>query len=173
VAAVSILGAGCHKKVAASAPPAPATRARVHCRRATARTGPEAHACPGLHGSRQTPHAGCRNPRRIDELLSRIQDAYFDYDRHILRPDAEALRADAKTLGLIVKDYPDYRLVVQGNCDERGSEEYNLALGDARANTSREYLASLGLPEECWQKNRRAPDHRGPGNRIMTSPQSP
>jgi peptidoglycan-associated lipoprotein len=114
---------------------------------------------------------------RIDELLARIQDAYFDYDRHILRPDAEeALRADAKTLGLIIKDYPDFKLVVQGNCDERGSEEYNLGLGDARAKTAREYLSSLGIPaaqinvvsfgkdkpvctehsEECWQKNRRA-----------------
>jgi peptidoglycan-associated lipoprotein len=66
--------------------------------------------------------------------------------------------------------------VVQGNCDERGSEEYNLALGDSRAKTAREYLASLGIPEAqmnvvsfgkdkpvctehdeaCWQKNRRA-----------------
>ena len=56
------------------------------------------------------------------------------------------MRADAKTLGLIIKDYPDFKLVVQGNCDERGSEEYNLGLGDARAKTAREYLSSLGIP---------------------------
>ena len=114
---------------------------------------------------------------RIQELLNRIQDAYFDYDKHSLRPDAEqALKDDARTLGEILKQYPDYRLTVQGYCDERGSEEYNLALGDKRASQAKEYLASLGVPgsqlktisygkehpvctdhdEECWQKNRRA-----------------
>ena len=114
---------------------------------------------------------------QIQELLNRIQDAYFDYDKHNLRPDAEqALVADAKTLGEILKDYPDYKLTVQGYCDERGSEEYNLALGDKRAKQAKEYLASLGVPgaqlktisygkerqvcsehdEACWQRNRRA-----------------
>jgi peptidoglycan-associated lipoprotein len=114
---------------------------------------------------------------RIQELLNRIQDAYFDYNKHNLRPDAEkALVADANTLSEILKQYPDYKLTVQGYCDERGSEEYNLALGDKRATQAKEYLASLGVPgsqlntisygkerpvctehnEECWQRNRRA-----------------
>ncbi len=114
---------------------------------------------------------------RIQDLLNRIQDAYFDYNKHSLRPDAEkALAADAKTLGDILRQYPDYKLTVQGYCDERGSEEYNLALGDKRAQQAKEYLASLGIPgqqlktisygkekpvctehdEACWQKNRRA-----------------
>ena len=114
---------------------------------------------------------------QIQELLNRIQDAYFDYDKHNIRPDAQAaLVADAKTLGEILKQYPDYKLTVQGYCDERGSEEYNLALGDKRAMQAKEYLASLGVPggqlntisygkekqvcsehdEACWQKNRRA-----------------
>jgi peptidoglycan-associated lipoprotein len=114
---------------------------------------------------------------RIQDLLNRIQDAYFDYNKHNIRPDAQAaLVADAKTLGEILRQYPDYKLTVQGYCDERGSEEYNLALGDKRADQAKEYLASLGVPgsqlktisygkekavctehdEECWQKNRRA-----------------
>jgi peptidoglycan-associated lipoprotein len=114
---------------------------------------------------------------QIQELLNRIQDAYFDYDKHNIRPDAQAaLVADSKTLGEILKQYPDYKLTVQGYCDERGSEEYNMALGDKRASQAKEYLASLGVPgaqlktisygkekqvcsehdEECWQKNRRA-----------------
>ena len=84
---------------------------------------------------------------QIQELLNRIQDAYFDYNKHSLRPDAEqALVADAKTLGEILKDYPDYKLTVQGHCDERGSEEYNLALGDERATQAKDYLPSLGVP---------------------------
>jgi peptidoglycan-associated lipoprotein len=114
---------------------------------------------------------------KIQDLLNRIQDAYFDYDKHTLRPDAEAaLKQDAQTLSDIIRQYPDFKLTVEGHCDERGSEEYNLALGDARAKQTKEYLAILGLPEnqlrlisygkdrpvcndhdeECWQKNRRA-----------------
>ncbi len=113
----------------------------------------------------------------IQSLLDRIQDVYFDYDKHAIRPDAEAtLQADAKTLREILKDYPTYKLTVQGFCDERGSDEYNLALGDARARKAEEFLENLGLPasqlrtvsygkekqvctehdEDCWQKNRRA-----------------
>jgi len=114
---------------------------------------------------------------KIDELLARIQDAYFDYDRHNLRPDAlKALESDSHELGEIIRQYPDFKLKVEGYCDERGSAEYNLALGDRRAAAAKEYLVSMGLPgdqltltslgkeqqictdhtEECWQKNRRA-----------------
>lgn len=114
---------------------------------------------------------------RIQDLLDRIQDAYFDYDKHDLRPDAEAaLQKDAQTLSEIIRQYPDFRLTVEGHCDERGSAEYNLGLGDARAGRAKEYLVALGLPgdqlrtvsygkerpvcndqnESCWQKNRRA-----------------
>jgi peptidoglycan-associated lipoprotein len=114
---------------------------------------------------------------RIQDLLNRIQDAYFDYDKHTIRPDAQAaLRTDAQTLADIIKQYPDFKLTVEGHCDERGSEEYNIALGDARAKQAKEYLANLGLPgeqlqvisygkdkpvcsdhdEACWQQNRRA-----------------
>lgn len=113
----------------------------------------------------------------IQELLDRIQDAYFDYNQHSIRNDAQAaLQKDAQTLAEIIRQYPDFKLTVQGYCDERGSEEYNLALGDARARQAKEYLATMGLPgdqlrtisygkdrpvcndhdEACWQKNRRA-----------------
>ena len=128
-----------------------------------------------VHTASRMPDQATKN--QIQELLNRIQDAYFDYDKHNIRPDAQAaLVADAKTLGEILKQYPDYKLTVQGYCDERGSEEYNLALGEKRADQAKEYLASLGVPdsqlktisygkekqvcsehdEECWQRNRRA-----------------
>ena len=114
---------------------------------------------------------------RIQDLLNRIQDAYFDFDKHNIRPDAQsALQSDANTLTEILRHYPDYKLTVEGYCDERGSEQYNLALGDARAKKAREYLVTLGIPsdqlrtisygkerqvcsehsETCWQQNRRA-----------------
>jgi peptidoglycan-associated lipoprotein len=114
---------------------------------------------------------------RIQDLLNRIQDVYFDYDKNNLRQDAlVALKSDAHTLADIIRQYPNFKLTVEGYCDERGSEEYNLALGDERAKRAEEYLVTLGLPENqlktvsygkerpvctehdeaCWQRNRRA-----------------
>jgi peptidoglycan-associated lipoprotein len=102
-----------------------------------------------------------------------LKDAYFDYDKADLRDDARsALAADAEWL----KKYRSIQFLIEGHCDERGTSEYNLALGDRRANAAREYLASLGIDgsrirtvsygkerpfctqstESCWQENRRA-----------------
>jgi peptidoglycan-associated lipoprotein len=123
---------------------------------------------------KQYPNAATR--ARIDELLARIEDAYFDYDKATIRPDAvKALQADSTELRTILAHYPDYKLTVQGHCDERGSEEYNIGLGDRRAAAAEEYLVEVGIPsgqlsvisygkerpvctehnEACWQKNRR------------------
>ena len=113
---------------------------------------------------------------RIDQLLAKIEDAYFDYDKASLRPDAiQTLAAASSELRNILRDYPDYKLTIEGHCDERGSAEYNLALGDQRATAAKEYLVQVGIPgdqlsvvsygkerpacsqsdESCWQKNRR------------------
>jgi len=113
---------------------------------------------------------------RIDELLARIEDAYFDYNQATLRPDAvNALQADSTELRDILRDFPNYKLTVEGHCDERGSEEYNVALGDKRAEAAKDYLVQVGIPsaqlnvvsygkerpvcedhdEACWQRNRR------------------
>ena len=110
--------------------------------------------------------------QRIEELT----DAYFDYDKSGIRDDAQAaLTGDAKTLNSILTDFPEALIYVEGHCDERGSAEYNLGLGDRRASAATAFLQSLGIPadrlktvsygkerpqcteatEECWQKNRR------------------
>jgi peptidoglycan-associated lipoprotein len=123
---------------------------------------------------RRVPDAATR--ARIETLLARIEDAYFDYDKHTLRPDAiKALQADSTELRDIVVQYSDYRVTIEGHADERGSEAYNLALGDARAKAAKDYLSSIGIPasqlaiisygkdkpvcdehdEACWQRNRR------------------
>ena len=85
------------------------------------------------------------------------------------------LQADSTELRDIIVQYPDYHLTIEGHADERGSEEYNLALGDARAKAAKAYLVQVGIPdaqlavvsygkdkpvceehdEACWQKNRR------------------
>ena len=173
--ALSLTFAGCAKKTAAKAqPPAPTPIAPAAASTSAPASSYSRPAQVASSTPPRTPDAATR--ARIQELLDRIQDAYFDYNQHTLRPDAEvALRTDAQTLADIIKQYPDFKLTVEGYCDERGSDEYNLALGDARAQQAKNYLATLGLPgnqlatisygkdkpvctehdEECWQKNRR------------------
>ncbi len=71
-----------------------------------------------------------------------LETIYFEFDDSGLRPDAKAeLRAGAERL----KQNPDVRIEVQGNCDTRGSAEYNLALGNRRAESAKRYLRDLGI----------------------------
>lgn len=79
---------------------------------------------------------------RLAQERGWIKDAFFEYDSSTLTQQArEALQASASWL----KGYPQYGLLVEGHCDERGTEQYNLALGDRRANAARDYLVSLGI----------------------------
>ena len=102
-----------------------------------------------------------------------VQDAFFDYDSYELRPDAQAATAQAASY---LAAHPAIRVVIGGYCDERGSAEYNLALGENRANAARTALTNAGVApsrlrvisygkekqfcteenEACWQQNRRA-----------------
>ena len=118
-------------------------------------------------------------PTRVftEELMRRVQDAYFDYDKSDIRDDARAtLTGNADALKALFSEFSSARVVIEGHCDERGSAEYNLGLGDRRANAAKEFLGQLGVPadrlsvisygkerpqcteseESCWQKNRRA-----------------
>jgi peptidoglycan-associated lipoprotein len=104
---------------------------------------------------------------------SALKDAFFDYDKADIRPDAQqALTADAEFL----KAHPEVKITVEGYCDQRGSEEYNLGLGDRRATGAKNFLTDSGVTsermstisfgkdrpfckeatEDCWQQNRRA-----------------
>jgi peptidoglycan-associated lipoprotein len=109
----------------------------------------------------------------MEELFTReVQDAYFDFNKADIRDDARtALTRTADFL----KKYPQVKVTIEGHCDERGSTEYNLVLGDRRGLAVRQYMISLGIPgarmtsvsygkehpfcsestEDCWQKNRR------------------
>jgi peptidoglycan-associated lipoprotein len=108
----------------------------------------------------------------INELFLRdVKDAYFDFNKADIRADArDALGKTAEFL----RNHPQVRATIEGHCDERGSTEYNLVLGDRRAAAVKNYLVSLGISadrltttslgkerpfctdstEECWQKNR-------------------
>jgi len=108
-----------------------------------------------------------------DELFLReVRDAYFDFDKADIRPDARAALAQTADF---LKGHPSIKATIEGHCDERGSTEYNLALGDRRATAVKQYLVSLGVSadrlstvsfgkekpfcnessESCWQQNRR------------------
>jgi peptidoglycan-associated lipoprotein len=79
---------------------------------------------------------------RMAQEKGYIRDAFFNYDEFTLDADAQAaLTASANWL----RSHPEYTLLVEGHCDERGTEQYNLALGDRRANIVREFLMTLGV----------------------------
>ncbi len=173
--AMFVLFAGCHPKQVAQAPPPPAPAPEVP-KPAPPPEPPKPE--PQVVAEAKPVEAPPPEVKvRIEDLLARIQDVYFDYDKNTIRPDADStLQANATALREILKQYPGYKLRIEGFCDERGSDEYNLALGDRRAKAAQEFLVRLGLPadqldtvsygkekpvctdhnEDCWQKNRRA-----------------
>lgn len=112
-------------------------------------------------------------PNVADLFNQNVKDAFYDFNKSELSSDArDALQKDAEFL----RSYPQVRVTIEGHCDERGSEEYNLGLGQRRADAAKQYLVSLGIGadrlqtmswgkehpfctehnEDCWHQNRRA-----------------
>jgi peptidoglycan-associated lipoprotein len=113
----------------------------------------------------------------LEERLAHLDDALFDYDKYSIRADAStALKDDVSVIRGILAAYPSQKLLIEGHADKRGSDEYNLALGEKRARAAEDFLSTGGIPknqlmvvslgkekpvcdqdnESCWQKNRRA-----------------
>jgi len=129
-----------------------------------------------------TPPAPAPTPPRVDEdalFRQNVQDIHFDFDKADIKSDqVGVLQGNANWL----KNNPNVRFTIEGNCDERGSEEYNLGLGDRRANATKEFLISQGVAanrimtvsygeerpvcreetEGCWAMNRRAHFSKNP-----------
>ena len=113
-----------------------------------------------------------QGPSEDELFLREVRDAYFDYDKADVRPDA---RVALSTTADFLKRHPSIKATIEGHCDERGSTEYNLGLGDRRATAAKQYLVSLGVSadrlnivsfgkekpfcnehnEACYQQNRR------------------
>jgi peptidoglycan-associated lipoprotein len=111
--------------------------------------------------------------RSINELSGMLKPAFFDYDKADIRGDSRDVLATNATW---LKKYSPVQFTIEGHADERGTAQYNLALGDRRANAAKDYLVSLGVDasriktvsygkerpfatghdEDSWQKNRRA-----------------
>ena len=157
---------GCPKKTEVSASPesqkenitAPSTPATPSTDTKTAEAKPE-----------MKPEGMNERSRTMAEGLKPV---YFDFDKSFIRDDARAImKANAEWL----KANPKVKVRIEGNCDERGTVEYNQALGQRRATSARKYLSALGVSEHrislisygkekpicsehnetCWQKNRK------------------
>jgi peptidoglycan-associated lipoprotein len=139
-------------------------------------------AAPAAETVKEAPkETGAAKPSTKDEAAEReraaaaaagLQPVYFDFDQSFIRNDArDVLKANADWL----KANPKVKVRIEGNCDERGTKEYNQALGQRRATSAKKYLVDLGISakrislisygkekpvcgestEGCWQKNRR------------------
>jgi peptidoglycan-associated lipoprotein len=128
---------------------------------------------PSGTAAAQTPGATARPSPKEFVAVAELRDIHFDFDKYDIRPsDAKTLDANASWL----KSNPGHLVLIEGHCDERGTNEYNLALGERRAKSTMNYLVSQGVQanritiisygeerpactektEDCWAKNRRA-----------------
>ena len=165
---------GCAKRpatTAATSAPAPAPRAAAPATAAPAPAapapGPSAAPAPATAAPTTRP-----SPKEFTESAA-LKDVFFEFDKYDIRPeDTKTLDANATWL----KSNADNLVLIEGHCDERGTNEYNLALGERRAKSAMNYLVSQGVQanritiisygkerpvcneqnESCWSKNRRA-----------------
>jgi len=173
VAAVVL--SGCAKRPATLQAAAPAPTGAASTTAAT--PPPSAPSQPMQSGpttSAPTPTPSTARPVVTDfAAIAELADVFFDFDKYDVRPpDAKTLDANANWL----KSNPNHLVLIEGHCDERGTNEYNLALGERRAKSTMNYLVSQGVQanritiisygeerpqctehnEACWAKNRRA-----------------
>ena len=160
ILAVGIISsAGCKKRARKEPPPPPPVE--------QPQTPPEAMPV-------DTTGQGARDEQaRMDADKARIQTVYFDYDRSEIRSD---MRDEVRTNADIFRTWPNWAISVEGHCDERGTNEYNLALGERRATAAKQALVAEGVDagrvstvsygeerpsdpgqnETSWARNRRA-----------------
>lgn len=170
------LFAGCAKRPATTAASAPAPTGTAATTGATggAAQPPAAMAPPPATAAPATPSAPTARPQPKEFVaVADLKPIYFDFDKYDIRPgDAKVLDANAQWL----KSNANQLVLIEGHCDERGTNEYNLALGERRAKSTMNYLVSQGVQasritiisygeerpsctqktEECWSKNRRS-----------------
>jgi peptidoglycan-associated lipoprotein len=191
-AAVLILVAGCGKKVTSSSgdtaserikpepiaavPPAPEQRPSASGRSTSPGGMDAARSTPGGQDQTILPGGGAGGGGGMaggPVSGSDLQDIYFDYDRFTVRTDGvRPMEQNARWL----RAHKSQNVLIEGHCDERGTQAYNLVLGEKRARSAKRYLEDLGIPgsqlqitsygenrpvcneqtESCYQRNRRA-----------------
>jgi len=170
VIVISVGAAACGKKPALAAPAPPPPPPAAPATPPTPPPPPPPPAAPPAPAALSEDEIFKRSS--LEELQKNLGDVYFDLDESTIRNDARGvLQKNADWM----KRWTSTRITVEGHCDERGSTEYNLGLGDRRGAAVRDYLISLGIPgdrvvvvskgkespfcresgEACWQQNRR------------------
>jgi peptidoglycan-associated lipoprotein len=167
---MSLGAAACAKKAPAPAPPPPEPAAKP----AAPPSPPPPPPAPAPAAPRALTEEELFAQKTLEQLNAEkpLGDVFFDLDQSSIRDDARAtLTANAAWM----KRWSNTRVTIEGHCDERGTGEYNLALGDRRAQAVKAYLVSLGIAadritsvskgkespvctdknEACWQRNRR------------------
>lgn len=171
-----VSGSACHKTKPPIARPMPPPPATTNAPGAASRppTPPEPVAEPTVVPPEPVP-ADAISSASLDDLNrnSPLKPVFFELDSSDLTPEGQKALDDNAGL---MKRYPNWTVTIEGHCDERGTAEYNLALGERRATSARAYLVSLGIPadrlktvsygkefpfdpghdENAWAKNRRA-----------------
>ncbi|HUQ87793.1 MAG TPA: peptidoglycan-associated lipoprotein Pal [Vicinamibacterales bacterium] len=168
---LGLAAAGCTKKQAALTPPPPEMPT-------TAVAPPAPPPPPGAPNAAPTPGSLSEDQLWAQKTVQQLNDerplgdVYFDLDNAAIKDEG---RAALSTNATYLKRYPSTRINIEGHCDERGTAEYNLALGERRANAVKAYLVELGVTgdrivivskgkespfcteknEACWQQNRR------------------
>ncbi len=174
VAMIMLLGLvslwGCPKKAEMTTTPEGGQNAESAVSGSDTQKAADAKAAKAAAEAKAAEEARARERAAI--LATGLQPIYFDFDKSFVRDDA---RAVMKANGEWLKANPKMKIRIEGNSDERGTKEYNQALGQRRANSAKKYLADMGISakrislisygkekpvcseatEACWQKNRR------------------
>lgn len=173
----AVVLAGCAKRPATTQAAAPAPTGATGTTAATPPpSAPSTAAAPPSAPATAAPQAPASTARPSPKefmAVADLKDINFDFDKYNIRSgDAKVLDENAKWL----KSHEDQLVLIEGHCDERGTNEYNLALGERRAKSTMNYLVSQGVQasritiisygeerplcteknEACWSKNRRA-----------------
>ena len=182
IVALGMMASGCskHSRVIASKTPNPAVPQSAPSDSGRQQTAAADTTSRQSTTSSSTPPSTSISKAERDTLnqrLAKLEDVLFDYDKATIRPDAtKTLEGDVAVIRGILERYPNQKVKIEGHADERGSDEYNIALGDKRAVAAKEFLSGMGInasqldivsfgkqrpvcqdhSEDCWQKNRRA-----------------
>jgi peptidoglycan-associated lipoprotein len=171
---VALAGAACHTRPPAISPSASSAATPIVPSPPPLPPAPPEPFAAAVRPAADPTEAELFRRKSLDQLNADhpLADAFFDYDQNSLRDDArEALQKDAVWLS----KWPQTAISLEGYCDERGTAEYNLALGEQRARVVKDYLVGLGVSadrmravslgkeapfchdanEDCWSRNRR------------------
>ena len=163
---ITLLATACARRPSVSQATAPSPPGPVASAPVTPAAAPSVVAAPA-------PATPARPSPNDFGPVAKLPDIYFDFDKYAIRPDAAQVLQESATW---LNTHAGHAVIIEAHCDERGTSEYNLALGDRRARATRDFLEAHGVAarrismlsygeerpqctehnEECWSRNRRS-----------------